>query len=172
MCGQIVVKHTQSLAKNTGTHCGCSRPRENGPTKSMLGKKIGALTVIEQAPTLNGSRRTARWLCLCSCGNKVIRNGVNLRKPSDLTSCGCLYKPPIVAGPHNWRAVWVKGETLAEKTAWLRDLLERHNGSAWHAAKEIGVGHGSVRHAVRAYLTERAAVDQPRVEPHRARDER
>lgn len=62
--------------------------------QSLVGKKYGALTVLEQvddnvAP--NGAR-SVRYLCQCDCGNKTIAWAVYL-KTGRKTSCGCQTKP-------------------------------------------------------------------------------
>lgn len=50
----------------------------------ILGRTFGRWTVIEQAPNLK--RHDSRWVCQCTCGNKSIVGGRNLR---DGRSKGC-----------------------------------------------------------------------------------
>lgn len=52
----------------------------------MVGKKFGALTVIERAP--NDKHGKTRWLCKCECGNESTPNGADL-KSGKSKSCGC-----------------------------------------------------------------------------------
>lgn len=56
----------------------------------MAGYKFGKLTVIERAENSICSR-TARWRCLCECGNYIVTFGTFLRN-GHTTSCGCKRK--------------------------------------------------------------------------------
>lgn len=40
------------------------------------------------APTELGKSNRVKWLCVCHCGNVVIRNGIDIKKPGP-HSCGC-----------------------------------------------------------------------------------
>jgi len=55
------------------------------------GSVYGKLTVIERADEL--TRKGAYWLCQCSCGNKAIVLGQNLRH-GETKSCGCSVRLP------------------------------------------------------------------------------
>lgn len=55
---------------------------------NLLHKTFGRLTVISSRPTRG---HHTRWLCRCSCGNKVEVRTENLRK-KDTKSCGCFRK--------------------------------------------------------------------------------
>ena len=52
-----------------------------------VGNNYGRLTVIERSGS--DRRGTATWLCECSCGNKTVVKGTNLRNVYT-RSCGCL----------------------------------------------------------------------------------
>lgn len=54
----------------------------------LTGKKFGNLVVIKRA---EDGPYGVRWLCLCDCGNEVIKYGSLLRRGST-TSCGCFGK--------------------------------------------------------------------------------
>ena len=55
--------------------------------ESLIGKRYGTLTVIEQAePSPAGQRR---WLCKCDCGNSTITLTSNLTT-GHTKSCGCI----------------------------------------------------------------------------------
>lgn len=74
-------------------HCGLPRMRDVGDVmkriKDMSGAVFGRLTVLRFIDySKNGH---ARWLCLCSCGNKKIVDGSELRRGS-VSSCGCWNK--------------------------------------------------------------------------------
>jgi len=52
----------------------------------LTGQKFGRLTVISRGE--NDSHGTARWLCLCECGNIKLIRGDKLRH-NEIMSCGC-----------------------------------------------------------------------------------
>jgi len=52
----------------------------------MTGEKIGRLTVVSKADSVNGY---AMWNVVCDCGYKNIVAGYHLRR-KDTKSCGCL----------------------------------------------------------------------------------
>lgn len=54
----------------------------------LTGKKIGRLTVMEQAG--RDKSYNVIWRCRCDCGNEAIVNGHYLRQ-GKTKSCGCLY---------------------------------------------------------------------------------
>ena len=56
---------------------------------NMTGRKFGRLTAIKREGS--NADKKALWLCECTCGNKVIVEGRNLRTDRTL-SCGCLRK--------------------------------------------------------------------------------
>ena len=43
----------------------------------MMGERVGKLLVVARAPNKNA---TARWECLCDCGNTIITYGYTLRQ--------------------------------------------------------------------------------------------
>jgi hypothetical protein len=51
----------------------------------LTGKTFEKLTVVEEAPRLNGRRR---WRCVCSCGNQKTVATASLRSGHTI-SCGC-----------------------------------------------------------------------------------
>lgn len=53
----------------------------------FIGKKFGKLTVASRA--MNNKHRQSRWYCVCSCGNRLIVIGNDL-KNKNTQSCGCL----------------------------------------------------------------------------------
>jgi len=64
--------------------------------KNLVGRQIGKLTVIEQAPSRvapNGKRSTSLryWKCLCECGQTTeVQERNLLKKKRPTRSCGCL----------------------------------------------------------------------------------
>lgn len=63
--------------------------------KDLTGQKFGRLTVLEEAPAHQQSKRTRRtkWKCQCDCGNIVEVQTSNLTRANNSTrSCGCLLK--------------------------------------------------------------------------------
>ena len=61
------------------------------PALNLLGQKFGHLTVIERAGTTEGPHKKAKWLCLCDCGNKIVRVSQSLRSNhrKNQRHCGC-----------------------------------------------------------------------------------
>ena len=51
----------------------------------LVGQKFGTLTVKSYSHT--GKNNKAYWICLCDCGNTVIKNGQGMRRGS-ITTCG------------------------------------------------------------------------------------
>lgn len=60
-----------------------------GKIIDLTGKTFGRLTVIRYAGKAKNQK--ALWECECSCGNRIIAQGVNLRN-GNTSSCGCLHK--------------------------------------------------------------------------------
>lgn len=58
--------------------------------QSLVGKSFGYLKVLEKLPTVftTGGNPKARWLCICTCGNKKVANSGELRT-GKTKSCGC-----------------------------------------------------------------------------------
>lgn len=92
-CGNEVVVLTNALTGKNGTRsCGCARRetmRKLG--HDLTGKRFGRLLVLKTIdlppPESNGNRRG--WLCLCDCGNQIVRTQKNLELDG-IRSCGCL----------------------------------------------------------------------------------
>lgn len=54
----------------------------------LINKQFGLLTVLsEHIERTNDGK--VKWVCICSCGNKLITSGGNLRT-GDTKSCGCM----------------------------------------------------------------------------------
>ena len=79
-CGsEIMVRKNDLISGNTKS-CGCiSRP-------SLLGKRFGQLTVIEEVPS---DKRQRMWRCLCDCGYYNTLTTHTLTSGHTL-SCGCI----------------------------------------------------------------------------------
>jgi hypothetical protein len=52
----------------------------------LTGKTFGRLRVLARAGS--DSYRNARWLCLCSCGRRLVVSGYHMRRGAT-SSCGC-----------------------------------------------------------------------------------
>lgn len=61
-----------------------------GKAIDLTGQRFGRLTVVERAEN-SKTRRGARWLCQCDCGNRSIVRTDSL-KSGGLQSCGCLIR--------------------------------------------------------------------------------
>lgn len=53
----------------------------------LAGQRFGRLLVLEYAG--RGRDRSAKWKCICDCGNEQYANSIDLRV-GDVRSCGCL----------------------------------------------------------------------------------
>lgn len=54
----------------------------------LTGQQFHRLTVISRAPNFPGGNRTARWHCICACGQETISSATELRN-GRAKSCGC-----------------------------------------------------------------------------------
>lgn len=84
-CGNTIIVESGQLKNGHTKGCGCLHGggRE---TIDETGKQYGNLTVIRQAET---NSHDAYWECICTCGNKTIVRGTDLRS-GRVKSCGCL----------------------------------------------------------------------------------
>ncbi len=122
-CGNSVVVTGHDLCRGAKKSCGClqrealSKGRMQGAESSRIdlsGKTFGRLTVIHRDGEWDGNN--TMWKCLCSCGNKCVVKGRNLRE-GHTRSCGCLHKDIAVDQPnhithggtknHHWERLYV-----------------------------------------------------------------
>lgn len=95
-CGNFRVTSKRRLLSNPNISCGCSRKKHNQEIKvkeDLTGQKFNKLTVIGRDTDYvspNGNK-TARWKCLCECGNICSVYGTRLHQ-GITKSCGCLRK--------------------------------------------------------------------------------
>ena len=59
---------------------------------SLIGKRFGKLTVVQQLPSTASGQR--RWLCKCDCGGEHIAISSNLNR-GRTTNCGCKKSPDL-----------------------------------------------------------------------------
>lgn len=98
-CGKTVVRNWSSFmrAKRKGSSISCSlscpdaRKRKSRGlyATDKMGEVFGTLTVIHRHPENTPSNRP-RWVCRCSCGNLITREGRDLakaRKKGEATAC-------------------------------------------------------------------------------------
>lgn len=57
----------------------------------MTGQVFGRLTVLGLSDLKNSKNRSRLWVCVCTCGNKVVKDTTHL-KNGHVKSCGCLQK--------------------------------------------------------------------------------
>jgi len=62
----------------------------------LTGQRFGRLVVVGRADPACDKHGTARWRCLCDCGNEKDVRGSDLRR-GRTTSCGCLQKERVRA---------------------------------------------------------------------------
>lgn len=87
----------------------------------MTGKKYGRLTVIEMLygyKTKKNNKPRTYVKCRCDCGNIVIRNAFDMRKPG-IHSCGCAKKEVI----QSWKSTDITGQKFGRLTV-LKVLWE------------------------------------------------
>jgi hypothetical protein len=70
-----------------------------GAFVDRTGQIFGRLTVLERHPE-NSKSKQAQWVCLCTCGNKIITRNGNLQS-KNTRSCGCLHKESVKGLTHN-----------------------------------------------------------------------
>lgn len=96
------------------------------PKLNLLNEKYGMLTVIAEAPNING--RTA-WLCKCDCGNEIQVITKSLRN-GNTKSCGCLHKKSISKD--------ITGQRFGKLLA-IQATNERKNGGVvWECQCDCG----------------------------------
>ncbi len=85
-CGKTTEVSTQNLKGGNVRSCGCLKKSES--IKNMIGKVFSRITVISDAGLIGNKSKIQAFNCECSCGNKKIIRGSDLRSGST-TSCGC-----------------------------------------------------------------------------------
>lgn len=96
------------------------------PQLNLLGEKYGQLTVVQEAPKING--RTA-WVCKCDCGKEVTVITKSLRN-GNTKSCGCLHKKTISKDIANQR--------FGRLTAIYATNNRKHGGVVWKCRCDCG----------------------------------
>ena len=79
---------------------------------NLIGKRVGRLTVVGEAPSETWA---SRWLCLCDCGNTVVRHRASLQRVGATTSCGCSKKEPNAGQFKPTHKATPRGEMTPEK---------------------------------------------------------
>jgi hypothetical protein len=94
-------------------------PPRSKKSLDLTGQQFSRWAVVERAENTNlGS---ARWLCQCSCGNRVVVVGVNLRNGRS-KSCGCLKKERMA---ERARSQVTHGRTRMPEYQAYRDARDR-----------------------------------------------
>ena len=89
-CGNECDVRGVSLRRGDTMSCGCFQ-RDNTSKqnkKSLVGKRFGLLTVIEEIPERTQTRKVL-YKCKCDCGNYRVVKGNSLTTGNTM-SCGCL----------------------------------------------------------------------------------
>lgn len=91
-CGKYVDVIGESMKNGNTRSCGCLR-KGNRRAEDLTGQRFGKLVVKERAEDYVSPKgaRSARWLCVCDCGNETVVLGSSL-KAGKTHSCGCLRK--------------------------------------------------------------------------------
>lgn len=82
----------------------------------LTGQIFGRLTVIKKAPK-KPLNRSARWMCVCSCGAKTVVRSDRLRS-GGTKSCGCLSRDTAIR-IHTTHGHASGGKLSREYTAWV-----------------------------------------------------
>lgn len=79
-CGNEIEANIYNLALGHRRSCGClnSRTLSRKKFERFRGTKFGKLTVLEIKPAPKGTRKPAKYVCRCDCGNIVEVNNTNL----------------------------------------------------------------------------------------------
>ena len=90
-CGGEKIVRGVCLRYGHTKSCGClaQESRHRRRLEGLEGKKIGRLTVIEEAGRNN--KNEIMWKCRCECGNATRVSDYSLRH-NKTQSCGCLHK--------------------------------------------------------------------------------
>ena len=89
-CGGLKDVRGSKLRAGQTKSCGCLKRAYYASTPDLMGQKFGQLEVIAKLPSrAYNTNRAAQWLCLCSCGRKIAKLGVQLRRADGPKSCGC-----------------------------------------------------------------------------------
>jgi len=120
-CGNTGVISTNNLLNNKSKSCGCSSWFD------LIDKKLGRLTVIKYAETINNHSYV--W-CKCDCGNeKKIKVSDLNKKYKPTRSCGCINKERI--GKLNF--VDITGKKYGKWT-----VIKYNNNGNWLCKCECG----------------------------------
>jgi len=94
-CGHEREVDLYSLTNERSKSCGClqkeitSKKLKHRFVKSLIGRKFGKLSVVEEFP--ERLRGGVQWKCKCECGNNGIFPSGDLLR-GRIESCGCLKK--------------------------------------------------------------------------------
>ncbi len=132
-CGTIRSVAGTSLRSGISVSCGCERDRTTSlRTKNnvddITGKRYGMWTVLRRDLSGdNKSKRGARWICRCDCGNEKSVLGYAL-KSGKSTSCGCIGKKKQI--------IDLTGQRFGKLVVLKQDLMPPEKGrGAWWICK-------------------------------------
>lgn len=131
VCGKEKSVLAAYLLEGRSKSCGCVNNRLSG---SMIGNKYGKLTVIDQAPLREKSRKL-RYYARCECGNIIDVEGSRLRNGKKV-DCGCgTVDRKREACP---RYVDIAGQKFGRLTAIERAYDANNNYVGWLCKCECG----------------------------------
>lgn len=126
-CGNEIDVRGSSLGAGRTKSCGCIRKgRLASFTKDLAGKKIGFLTALEPAPSIN---RCTAWRFKCDCGNEVI---VKLKDivSGRVKSCGC-YRRKHTGDMRRKHGLKDKSPRLYNVWVGMRDRCNNPNNNSY-----------------------------------------
>nr|DAQ16244.1 MAG TPA: hypothetical protein [Caudoviricetes sp.] len=128
-CGNTKEVTTRDLKNHRVSSCGCSR----GSSKSLVGKRFGRLTVIEDTGEKQGTAKM--WLCHCDCGNTLKVRTDSLTGGKTI-SCGCyLYDKERLAALN-------AGKKITDHTSevFFRGTIKKNNKTGINGVALLGNG--------------------------------
>lgn len=91
-CEEYNISHStvqQRLKMGFSIEDAITKPVRKRDKTSLIGKKVGRLTVIRFADEITKGAMDSIWVCRCDCGNEILVKGQAL-KSGHSKSCGCL----------------------------------------------------------------------------------
>lgn len=126
-CGneELVVVTGNHLKNGHTQSCGCQKKdsaSKVGKSRkiNLVGDKYNRLTVVKEIGKIG---KYYYWDCICTCGNKTIARGSNLRS-GQIQSCGCLLDESrknivnLVGEKFNMLTVISRAENVGKEVAW------------------------------------------------------
>lgn len=127
-CGNKTITSGENLKNGKAKSCGCIKKEFLGEKtfKSLVGQTFSCLYVESRAPNkyLPNGTPVVMYNCICSCGEKIVVSGNNLRS-KNTKSCGHL---GASFGEHIIKEVLVKENINYKRDSGFKDLQTSRGG--------------------------------------------